>query len=62
MRDEEFECPSCLALYKVVRVSSDPQAAYHLLHCKICKQPLASTHEGNILKYFLVRRPSQRRR
>jgi len=58
--DEQFECPRCQAHYKVVRLSSSPQVINQLIHCKVCKQPLAPTHNGEMLKYFLVRRPSQR--
>jgi hypothetical protein len=61
MPDERFECPSCGALYKLVRVSADAQPAHQLIYCKACKHPLAPTHEGQILKYFLVRRPGAKR-
>ena len=56
--DEEFKCPKCQARYKVVRMGSGGQVIDQLIHCKICKQPLAPTHDGKILKYFLVKRPS----
>ena len=55
---EDFECPKCQAHYKVVRMSSGAQVISHLIHCKVCKQALAPTNDGKILKYFLVRRPS----
>jgi hypothetical protein len=54
----EFKCPKCQALYKVVRMNSDARGIHQSLYCRICQQPLAPTHEGRILKYFLVRRPS----
>jgi hypothetical protein len=54
MLDDEFECPNCQALYKMVRVSSGPEIIDRLLHCKVCNQPLAPTHDGKILKYFLA--------
>jgi len=57
---ENFECPSCRALYKFVRVTADAQATLHLIYCKVCKSPLAPTQDGQILKYFLVRRPKHR--
>jgi hypothetical protein len=56
---EQFECAKCKALYKVVRVSSGPEVVNQLIHCRICKQPMAPTCDGKILKYFLVRRPSK---
>jgi hypothetical protein len=43
---------------KVVRMSSGSQVINQLINCKICKQPLVPTHDGQILKYFLVRRPT----
>jgi len=57
-KDEKFRCPKCQANYKVVRVSSGGQAISRALHCKVCKEPLAPTDDGKILKYFLVGRPS----
>ena len=47
----EFECPTCQARYKVVRLSSGAQVTDQI-HCKVCKQPLAPTDDGQILKYF----------
>jgi len=61
INDDEFKCPKCQARYKVARMNSDTQDIHQSLHCKICGQSLASTHEGRILKYFLVRRPSAAR-
>jgi predicted Zn finger-like uncharacterized protein len=60
MLDDQFECPNCQALYKTVRVSSGPEIIDRLVYCKVCNQPLAPTHNGKILKYFLVRRPRKR--
>jgi len=58
--DELFKCPKCQAHYKVVCMSSDGQVINQLIYCNICDQPLAPTRDGKILKYFLVRRPSNR--
>ena len=55
----EFECPTCQARYKVVRVS--PGVQIQSIHCKVCNQPLAPTDDGMILKYFLVHRPRTKR-
>ena len=52
-----FICSQCGAHYKVVRVKTETQSLEHLLHCKVCKQPLAATDGENILKYFLISRP-----
>ena len=62
MPDDRFECPSCRAVYKLVRVSADPQPVHQLIYCTVCKHPLDSTQDGKILKYFLVERPSAKRK
>ena len=43
MLGDEFECPKCQALYKMVRVSSGPEILDRLVYCKVCNQPLAPT-------------------
>jgi len=59
---ERFECPSCRAIYKRVRVSVSPQSVHQLIYCTVCKHPLDPTQDGEILKYFLVERPSAKRK
>ena len=55
---QNFTCPGCAAHYKIVRMKSDPGAQHGmLLHCMVCKQPLAPTEGDYVLKYFLVSRP-----
>lgn len=56
-RRENFVCPHCQARYKVVRMRAQPGVAHETLHCRVCRQPLASIDGDDILKYFLVRRP-----
>jgi len=56
----DFVCPGCQARYKLVRVKSELPSRNFPLHCKHCKQPLAATDGGEILKYFLIRRPKAR--
>jgi predicted Zn finger-like uncharacterized protein len=34
--DDEFECPNCQALYKMVRVSLGSQIIDRLVHCTVC--------------------------
>jgi transcription elongation factor Elf1 len=51
-----FTCSQCGTHYKVVRVQADSQSPDRLLHCKVCKQPLAARDGEQILKYFLVGR------
>ena len=55
-----FTCSQCGAHYKVVRVKTETQSLDRLLHCKVCKQPLAATDGEDILKYFLISRPARK--
>jgi len=57
-----FKCPKCSAHYKVVRVKAEPQSPNWLVHCKVCKEPLAAMDGEDILKYFLTARPGAVRR
>ena len=50
----DFVCPRCTSRYKLVRVRAEPKLPSHLLHCKVCKEPLAATDGEYALKYFLV--------
>ena|SRR6516165_1033159 len=54
----DFVC-GCDARYKVVRVKAEASHADQLIHCLVCKQPLAPTDGAYVLKYFLARRPSR---
>ena len=52
----DFECPGCTSRYKMVRVRAEPGLPALLVHCKVCKEPLAATDGDYALKYFLVDR------
>jgi hypothetical protein len=52
----EFVCPGCGSAYKVVRVKADADLPHRLIHCTVCKRPLAPTDGEFVLKYFLVGR------
>ena len=54
----DFVC-GCDARYKVVRVKAEASHPDQLIHCLVCKQPLAPTDGAYVLKYFLARRPSR---
>ena len=54
----DFVC-ECDARYKVVRVKAEASHPDQLIHCLVCKQPLAHTDGAYVLKYFLARRPSR---
>jgi len=53
-KHENFVCPKCGAHYKLVRMPAPAHAPDLALRCKVCQQELASSDDGNILKYFLV--------
>jgi hypothetical protein len=50
----DFTCPNCKSRYKLVRVRLNPNFRSHLLHCRVCKEPLTPTDGEYALKYFLV--------
>ena len=50
----DFVCPRCTSRYKLVRVRSDRELPSRLIHCRVCKEPLAPTDGEYVLKYFLV--------
>lgn len=50
----DFVCPRCTSRYKLVRVHAEPGLPEHLIHCRVCKEPLAATEGDYVLKYFLV--------
>jgi hypothetical protein len=56
---QRLECPSCHALYKVVRASFGTGQA---INCKVCKRPLAPEQKGEIVECVLIRRSPNARR
>ena len=52
----DFVCPRCTSRYKLVRVRAEPGLLSHVIHCKVCKEPLPPTDGDYALKYFLVGR------
>ena len=52
----DFVCPRCTSRYKLVRVRAEPGLLSHVIHCKVCKEPLPPTDGEYVLKYFLVGR------
>ena len=55
-----FECPTCSAQYKVVRVEAESVSANQQLVCRKCGGPLHGRDGQFIVKYFLVDRPRRR--
>jgi hypothetical protein len=56
----DFVCPGCTSRYKLVRVRAEPGLPSRLLHCRVCKEPLAATDGEYALKYFLVENANKR--
>ena len=62
-----FRCPSCKALYQVVKAEAGPETVDVEVACSICRGPLGAREGQFVLKYFLLRkaipvkRPTARR-
>ena len=50
-----FTCPSCAALYQVVRSEAGPETKAAELACLTCAAPLSPRDGKFVLKYFLLR-------
>jgi hypothetical protein len=57
-----FTCPSCEALYHVVKVEAGPETVDRALTCLACGAPLPSREGEFVLKYFLSRKAGRTRR
>jgi transcription elongation factor Elf1 len=49
-----FDCPTCHAHYKLVRIECDHGEFDGTIACRSCGAPLQGREGNNILKYFLV--------
>ena len=50
-----FKCPSCAALYQVVKAETGPETRDDELACRVCGGPLTPRDGVFFLKYFLLR-------
>ncbi len=50
-----FKCPSCDALYQVVKAEAGPETSDGKIPCRVCGAPLAARDGEFVLKYFLLR-------
>ena len=48
-----FRCPSCKALFQVVKAEAGPETADLEVACSICSGPLVAREGQFVLKYFL---------
>ena len=57
-----FFCPTCKALYQVVKTEAGPETVNYDITCQECKAPFPA-REGNFaLKYFMLRKGARDRR
>lgn len=57
-----FNCPSCGARYKVVRVEASPTTGDHPVSCVSCGVGIPSYEGKMAMKYFQVERSPRHRR
>ena len=51
-----FRCPSCKALYQVVKAEAGPVTVDLGVACSVCRGPLVAREGQFVLKYFLLRK------
>jgi hypothetical protein len=51
-----FTCPSCKALYELVKVAAGPETVFRDVSCRVCDRALAGREGDFVLKYFLLRK------
>ena len=61
IRTEPFKCPSCGALYQIVKIEAGRETIDHQLNCRACGAELSGRDGQFVLKYYLLRNPGQLR-
>src|SRR6185312_299088 len=51
-----FTCPTCQALYHIVKVERGPETVDHELACRSCGASLPGREGSFVLKYFMLRK------
>ena len=51
-----LRCPSCKALYQVVKAEAGPETVDLEVACNICNGTLVARERQFVLKYFLLRK------
>jgi hypothetical protein len=49
-------CPSCNALYQVVKAEAGPETVALEIACPVCSSPLVAREGKFVVKYFLLRK------
>jgi hypothetical protein len=57
-----FTCPTCHALYQLVRQEAGPETVDTALTCRACGGPLPNREGKLVLKYFLLREGGRQQR
>jgi hypothetical protein len=57
-----FVCPTCQALYRLVRQEAGPETVDTKLTCRACGGPLPNREGRFVLKYFLLREGGRQQR
>jgi hypothetical protein len=51
-----FTCPTCNALYQMVRQEAGPETVKREITCRVCGGSLPSCEGKFVLKYFMLRK------
>jgi hypothetical protein len=62
MRNPFFKCPTCDALYQVVKAEAGPKTSDREIECLVCGAPFAARDDEFVLKYFLLRTANRKKR
>jgi hypothetical protein len=54
-------CPSCDAIYHVVKANAGPETVDQRITCRVCDGPFPFREKNLILKYFLLRERTRRK-
>ena len=50
-----FFCPTCRALYQIIKVEAAPETNYREITCRDCGTPFPARDGKFVLKYFMLR-------
>ena len=56
-----FTCPSCAALYQIIKAKAGPETEAAELACLVCSKSLTPRDGKFVLKYFLLREGRRQR-
>jgi hypothetical protein len=54
-----FNCPSCNALYHLIKAEAGPETIDSEIACRVCGAQLPGRDGYFVLKYFLLREPAR---